>query len=105
MIPQLDTAMVEKLIIKAKKSNSRVSGDIPKELINPYAKSLSRALTPIFNAALLNKRWPDLWKIETIIPIPKFLSPGSLDDIRPISMTTCWSKILEGLVARFTLED
>ena len=55
MIPKLDISMVKKLIIKAKKSNSRVSGDIPKELINPCAKSLAKVLTPIFNASLLNK--------------------------------------------------
>ena len=33
------------------------------------------------------------------------MSPGSFDDIRPISMTTLWSKILETLVARFTLDE
>ena len=33
------------------------------------------------------------------------MSPGSFDDIRPISMTTLWLKILETLVARFTLDE
>ena len=59
----------------------------------------------IYNACFLNKGWPTRWKTETVIPIPKTISPGSFDDIRPISMTTLWSKILESYVASFTLEE
>ena len=83
LIPKLDVKITEQLIVKAKKSNSRVTGDIPKDLVNPSVKSLAIALTPIFNACLLNKQWPAKWKVETIIPIPKTPSPGGLDDIRP----------------------
>ena len=82
-----------------------MSGDIPKYLINPCSAYLSEALTMIYNACFLNKSWPTRWKTETIIPIPKTISPGSFDDIRPISMTTLWSKILELYVASFTLDE
>ena len=44
-------------------------------------------------------------KIETVIPIPKTQAPGSLNDIRPISMTPLWSKIMEGFIAQYTLLD
>ena len=88
LIPQLDEKGVENYIKKFKKCSSRVNGDIPKELVNPCATSLAKALTPIYNACMLTKRWPDFWKVETTVPIPKTLSPGSFDDIRPISMTT-----------------
>ena len=44
-------------------------------------------------------------EIGTIIPIPKTISQGSFEDIRPISMTTIWSKILESYVASFTLQE
>ena len=103
LIPQLDVKKVENFIKKFKKCASRVNGDIPRDLVNPCASSLAKALTPIYNACLLTKTWPNYWKIETIVPIPKMLSPGSMDDLRPISMTTLWSKILESHVARFTL--
>ena len=36
---------------------------------------------------------------------PKTNSPGSMDDIQPISMTPLWSKILETMVAGFTLDE
>ena len=105
LIPQMQTSQVEKLLKGYKKCNSRVDGDIPRDLVNPCSKKLAEALTLIYNASFLNKSWPKRWKSETIIPIPKTLSPGGFDDIRPISMTTLWSKMLESLVAGFTLEE
>ena len=105
LIPQMLPSQIEKLLKGYKKCNSRVQGDIPRELVNPCAKKLAEALTQIYNASFLNKAWPRKWKSETIIPIPKTHSPGNFDDIRPISMTTLWSKMLESLVAGFTLEE
>ena len=51
------------------------------------------------------KVWPSIWKVETIVAIPKTLSPGSFDELRPISMTTLWSKILETMIAEYTLAE
>ena len=105
LIPQLEVTNVKKMLLGYKKCNSRVDGDLPKDLVNPCAGKLAEALTVIYNACFLNKKWPTKWKIETIIPIPKSLSPGGFDDIRPISMTTVWSKILRTYVANFTMEE
>ena len=68
LIPQLDTKSVEKFIKNFKKCNSRVNGDIPKELVNPCAAYLSKALTPIYNSCMLTKTWPAFWNVETIVP-------------------------------------
>ena len=104
LIPQIDQKNLTDMLRSSKKCNSRVNGDIPKDLINPSAEKLAEALTPIYNACLLNTTWPIAWKVETTIPIPKTISPGDFDDIRPISMTTFWSKLLESYVAKFTLD-
>ena len=45
LIPQLDASNVEKFIKNFKKCASRVNGDIPRELVNPCAASLSKVLT------------------------------------------------------------
>ena len=71
LIPQLGTKGIEDFIKKFRKCVSRVSGDIPRELVNPCATYLTKALTPIYNACLLTKSWPNIWKVETIVPIPK----------------------------------
>ena len=105
MIPQLDKSITEKLLRSYKKTNSRVQGDIPRDLVNPCTSKLAEALKKVYNASFLNKKGPKIWKVETIIPIPNSISPGSFDDVRPISMTTLWSKILESLVAGFTLDE
>ena len=93
------------MIVSFKNCDSRVDGGIPRELVKTCAKKLVEALTPIYNACLMNKKWPARWKVETILPIPKTISPGTFDDIRPMSMTTLWSKILESYVSTFTLDE
>ena len=60
LIPQMDASRIEKLLKSFKKCNSRVQGDIPRDLVNPCAKKLAEALTQIFNASFLNKSWPDI---------------------------------------------
>ena len=88
LIPQLTVKNVTDVLRHYKKSNSRVTGDIPKELVNPSAQKLAEALVHIYNASFLNKAWPNIWKVETVIPIPKTISPGGFDELRPISMAT-----------------
>ena len=87
------------------KSNSRATGDIPKDLVNPNVNKLAQALTPIYSASFLIKAWPNVKKVEMVIPIPKTLSPGNFDDVCLISMTILWSKEMECYIATFTLEE
>ena len=88
---------------KIKKPNSRVNGDIPKRLVQSHYKELAIPLTAIFNNSFINRSLPDLWKIETIVPIPKVPTPGTFNELRLISMSTLWSKLLESYVASYTM--
>ena len=45
LVPQLDSKNVKIMLEKYKKCNSRVTGDIPKDLVNPCAGKLAEALT------------------------------------------------------------
>ena len=67
------------------------------------ALALSVPLTLIYNHSFVNRSWPDVWKVETVVPIPKIPTPEDMNDIRPISMTPLWSKVLESFVASYTL--
>ena len=40
-----------------------------------------------------------------IIAIPKTQTPTSFNELRPISMSTLWSKLLESFVAEFTISE
>ena len=77
-----------------RKPKSRVGGDLPREIVNRTTDYLAIPLHLIINESFYSETWPEVWKIETIVPIPKTLSPGSFNDIRPISMTTLWSCLL-----------
>ena len=88
---------------KIKKPNSRVNGDLPRVIVNQAALAPAKPLTVIFNNCFLNRGWPRIWKRETVVPIPKIPTPVGYNDIRPISMTPLWSKLLESYVATYTL--
>ena len=105
LIPQLLVENVEKKIREYKKPYSSVQGDIPKALINPLASNLAIPLTSIYNICLAYTKWPRQWKMETVIPIPKKQTPNSDNDLRPISMSPLWSKILESVVSDLTIQE
>ena len=71
--------------------------------MNQTATALAIPLTLIYDHSFLNRSWPDPWKLETVVPIPKVPTPDDVNDIRPISMTPLWSKVMESYVAGFTL--
>ena len=67
------------------------------------AKALAVPLVEIYNYSFVNRLWPTIWKRETVVPIPKVPTPTGFGNIRPISMTTLWSKIMESYIAGYTL--
>ena len=81
-----------------KKPKSRVAGDIPPELVTRYHDKLAVPLTYVYNQALSTLEWPELWKSETVSLIPKNNSPTGPSELRNLSCTPLFSKVLESLV-------
>ena len=75
-----------------------VSGDIDRRLVNRYGAMLSGPLHIIFHKAFATQEWPDLWKQETVTLLPKNKSPESLAQLRNISCTPFFSKLLETFI-------
>ena len=48
--------------------------------------------------------WPSHWKLEQVILIGKVPMSESEDDLRPISLTPCFSKVAEHFVVSWILE-
>lgn len=62
----------------------------------PIAKNI---LLDIYNQIWLNKCVPPSWKIQYTVPILKlFKDPNCLDAYRPISLTSCFSKLFETML-------
>jgi len=79
--------------------------DLPKWLIKNMAPYLANPMCAIFNASILQRHVPSIWKLGNIIPVPKIDSPSSIQsDLRPISLTPTLCKILESFVGRWLLQ-
>ena len=59
----------------------------------------------IFNESLSSGIVPVDWKDASITPIPKTHSVCCEDELRPIALTACLSKILEDFVVRWMMDD
>ena len=69
----------------------------------PMLKHLPRSgmdfLLYIFNLSWSSNRFPSIWKTSSIIPIHKMVKPlDSPASFRPISLTTCVSKLFECII-------
>ena len=86
------------------KPKSVISGDIPSVVLKEFGTELARPLSDLFNKIIQTAKWPQQYKVEHITPIGKVSEPKSEDDLRPISLTYSFSKILEQLVVSWLLE-
>ena len=81
-----------------KKPKGQVSGDINPELVSKYYDILAIPLSVIYNKVLNTLSWPKLWKRESVTVIPKNNSPASLSELRNLSCTPLFSKVLESFI-------
>ncbi|CAK1585565.1 unnamed protein product [Parnassius mnemosyne] len=56
------------------------------------------AITAIVNRSILDSVFPENWKVAIVRPLPKTSQPGTVQELRPISILPCLSKILERIV-------
>ena len=89
---------IRKRILKMKKPKSSVPGDIDHRLLSKFAGMLAVPLSIIFRSVYASNEWPELWKLETVSLIPKNKAPESLAQMRNISCTPFFSKLLETFV-------
>ena len=80
--------------------------NIPNWLLKSNADILCSPLSSIFNDSISQGKVPSLWKSADVLGIPKMnKSPVTTDELRSISLTLTVSKILEGFVFKWLLEQ
>ena len=62
---------VYRSILKIKKPNSRVEGDVPKKLITKYSYLWAGPASTIFNKVIQSSQWPPQWKVEDAVVLHK----------------------------------
>ena len=71
---------------------------IPNRIIKDYAYEVAEPVSRVFNISLSSGLVPSMWKDAIIIPVPKSQYATCKDEVHPISLTACISKILEDFV-------
>ena len=102
--PQISDHDVYRKMLSAKKPKSGVPGDIPRELVKEFAPELSTPVSRIITNIIQSGEWPNQWKMEFISAIGKIPLPETEDDLRPISLTSFFSKVTEQFVVMWLLE-
>ena len=98
LAPILATHEVHARIIKAKKPNGLLPGDLPRKLVQSCAKTLAVPLTIIFNQITQTAVYPPQWKVEHQIPLAKSYPQESENQLRNIAKTPLNSKIYESFI-------
>ena len=79
-------------------SKSNVSGDIPAKILKIFANELAKPVTEVLNSSIRQGRWPDIFKLEIVTPVPKEYPPKDLDQFRNISGLLNLAKVAEKLI-------
>ena len=86
-------------------TKSTAHNDLPPKIIKEFAAELAQPLCHLFNASLQSGVVPDSFKIATVVPVPKKAPLERLSDLRPISLTPIFARVLEYFVCEWIKED
>ena len=103
--PQVEEYDVYKRLNRIKKTRSTLPLDIPDKLRQECSPLLAGPLTTIINNCLIKSEYPADWKLEWITPAPKITHPKVIKDLRKISCTSDYSKVFEGFLKDWLMED
>lgn len=70
-----------------------------------FAYELAEPVSTIFNESLSSGIVPSDWKDAHITPVPKTQPVSCEDELRPIALTVCLSKILVDFVIKWMMDD
>ncbi|CAH1239166.1 Hypp5743 [Branchiostoma lanceolatum] len=97
-LPELSIGQVK---LQLKKLNPRkATGDdhIPIWILTTFHEELAPVLCNIYNSCLQQGIFPEQWKSELVVPVPKTSKPKGPEEYRRISLTSCLGKVLESFV-------
>ena len=103
--PTIEEYEVYDRLYKLRKSKSTLPIDLPGKLRQECSLHLAAPLCTIYNECLSVGMYPSPWKQEWVTPAPKISQPKSITDMRKISCTSDFSKVFEGLLNDWIMED
>ena len=103
--PTVDEYDVYLRIKKLNKTKTTLPIDIPPKLRHECSAHLAAPVSIIINSSLSQSIYPEIWKQEWVTPAPKVTHPKDMSDLRKISSTSDFSKVYEGFLKDWIMED
>ena len=94
----IEPRKVHQIIKKMNKKAATVENDIPIKLLSEFSVELAFPLSHIISFCLKEGIYPEIWKIESVTPVPKVFPPEKLEDLRKISGLLNCSKIADKII-------
>jgi len=95
---RLTAADVEKIIMRMKNKKSVGYDGLSAYIVKQLPMMFARVLTPLFNDSLRRGKFPEAFKLAVIVPIFKDGDKKCVENYRPISLLSVFSKIFENCV-------
>ena len=103
--PKVTEYEVYERLRKIKKTKSTLPIDIPERIRKQCEALLAERISIILNNCLKESVYPKLWKQEWVTPAPKVTYPKNISELRKISCTSDYSKLFEGFIKDWIMED
>jgi hypothetical protein len=103
--PRIEAYQMYQKIEKMSIKKACVKDDIPMKIIKEFSVELAEPLAHILNFGMAHGQYPDLWKFETITPVPKVYPPEQIKQLRKISGLKNFAKICDSFLADFMTSD
>ena len=97
---EINASVVESLFTKLNVKKAAGPDSISGKLLKVCASQLCSVFANLFNWSLRECCVPSVWKNSVICPVPKKKNPSSLNDYRPVALTSIVMKCFEKLVLR-----
>ena len=104
-IPQFTEAEIQEVLSTMDTNKSNVNGDISVKVLKNLAKYFTEPVTNLLNASPKQGKWPDIFKMEIVTPVPEQFPPKGIDQLRNISGLLNLDRIAEKLVSRLIISD
>ena len=94
----IEETKVEKLLSELNTNKAAGPDGIPPSILSQASKELAKPLALLFRRTLDEGKLPDDWKLAYVTPIFKKGSRASVNNYRPVSLTSIVCKTLEKIV-------
>ena len=102
---QIEVLDVYNALLRIKTTTSTVENDIPAKVIKMFAMEIAPPLAHIINTSISRGEFADLWKLETVTPVPKVFPPLLCKQLRKISVFMNFSKVTEQIISEYLVAD